>query len=340
MGESSDADQIMAMALLESAHLWIRGQLDCNPPELQEGVYITTYLSSFVSLDSYKRISRHEIVPVLEILVEEKPDISVHFQQVTRDRQWFKWTYLLWEVVFGKVDPKTSQKLRATVICFDMNKFGPFEALGYHYKFSGTYALLNDSPEDRVWIKARNHNIRNTNYNPDRYFDRLMPNHAFAVSVIAMVARRFSSDLQNRSMVCPAEMMAVSMSEIDRYSPGDHLDAQKYLLIWARQLEDIQDRRSIKRNSELDKWEHYVGFGIDSGLSHLVDQVELVRNRKIVNGKLVKMTNEEMWTGFKLEGGPWIPTWQKYILACYKEQIYPTWKYDTTHELSVRNLRI
>ena len=335
MFELSYQEEIMAMALMESAHLWIRGELDCESPALTEGIFVTTYLSSFVKLDSYKHIDRDELEPVLRILVDDKPDISTHFQKVARDRKWFKWAYCLWNIVFGNELPQLSEKLRPYLLSFDMDKYGPFEALGFHYKNSGNYSMIKESTEEREWINALNHQVINTNHHPERYVDSGMPTVGFIVSVLKMVADRLSSQLQNNDIVCPTEIMAVSTMETDRYTKTDRRDAIRYLLIWGRKLDQLLDRRIIQRNILLDNWEECTGLKMDRGLTHLVDhKTERSRREKIVNGKPIKMTNGELWTGFKLEGGEWVETWQKYILYCYKEQIYPTWGFHTSYEIT------
>lgn len=342
MTELSRHREIMAMSLLEAAHLWIRGKLDSEPPDLQEGIYITAYLGQFVSMASYKNISKSEIDRVLQVLIVEKPDISVHFQKVANGRKWFKFAYILWDIAFGKDLPHLSRRLEAIVLNFDISKYGPFEALGFHFKFSGNYSMLGDSPEENEWIAALNHYVMNTTYSPERFTHRGMPTNGFITSVINMVARRLASQLQDKQIVCPAEIMAVPTTETDKYTHvrGDHRDAIRYLLMWGRKLECIVNQRFLHTNWLLDKWERYTGLKIDGGLTYSMNDIERVRGNKIVDGKLIKATDSEMWTGFKLEGGDWVETWQQYILHCYKEQIYPTYGFDPAYELRLSDMRV
>lgn len=320
--------EVIAMALLESAHLWIRGALDNEAPELMEGIHVTRYLSSFVTGDSYKYIDRSKVQTVLESLLD-KPDISTHFQQVAMERRLFKWAYYLWDMVFGTEMASVSRKLNAYLTSVGMVKYGPFEALGFHYKHSGNYSLIEDGPEHKEWIYALEHNLNNT-YMPEKYLNSNMPKLGFIISVISMVANRLATLLNSKEIVCPCEIMAVSLLETDRYSEVDRRDCIRYLLIWARSLDLLLDRRAIVGDRLLDSWEKSTGMKIDRGLNHLVDNhTERPRKEKIVNGIPIRMTIEEMMTGFKLEGGDWVKTWQSYILCRRKEGIYPTWGRET-----------
>lgn len=320
--------ELIAMGLLESVHMWIRGALDYKAPELIEGIHVSRYLSSFLTDDSYKYIYRGEVEHVLKILVDDKPDISEHFQRVAMERRWFKWAYLLWDIAFGNEMPRMSKKLSAYLISFQMNKYGPFEALGFHYKHSENNLLIENSPNSphhKEWSYALEHNLKNT-YQPEKYLYSNMPKFGFVISVISMVAKRMATELQNKEIVCPSEIMAVSALETDRYSEVDRRDCIRYLLIWARSLDLLLDRRAIVGNLQLEKWEECTGLKIDRGVNCLVDnQTERPRGEKIVNATPIKMTTEEMLTGFKLEGGEWVKTWQSYILCRRKERIYPVW---------------
>ena len=332
--------QAMGAALLTAAHCWIRGELDRPKPDVEEGVRVINYLTETAMLttdhcwvpgalqDLYPH--SEQIQNFVKILIEEKPDISVHFQQVAAHRRWVQHAYTLWRecIPDGDEDVKMlAHDLYRRVKIHDLSKYGPYEALGYHYKFGKDSPMEPLSEEDKEWARALSHHYCHNDHHPE-YFTpnprgdnttRCMSLRGLVESVLDMVACRLARTLKQQNRLCPAQILAIPGNYLERYfsgsDGGDYNRIVTMLVEWADRLDELLASRLVYPMPVLDAWERATGFKLDEGKWAKIGAVEMATGFKILDsGDYVNINCWEEKTAYRNEAGDWVKDWQNYLL--------------------------
>ena len=329
--------QAMGAALLTAAHCWIRGELDRPKPDVEEGVRVINYLTETAMLttdhcwvpgalqDLYPH--SEQIQNFVKILIEEKPDISAHFQQVSDHRKWLQHAYVLWHECLPDGDEDVSALAHAMchrVNIHDLSKYGPYEALGYHYKFSKGTPLEPLSEQDKEWHRALSHHYHHNDHHPESILNThnnstSMTLRGLTESVLDMVACRLARTLKQQYRLCPAQILAIPGKYLERYFCGSDGGVYKrvvtMLVQWADRLDDLLASRLAYPVPFLDAWEKATGFKLDEGKWAKIGAVEMATGFKILDsGDYVNMNVWEQKTAYRNEAGGWVKDWQKYLL--------------------------
>ena len=177
--------EALGAALLTAAHHWVRGELDQPEPDLEEGMKVIAYLSEYQEVEISEQVQNF-----IKLLTKEKPDISVHFHQVADHRKWLQHSYDLWYGCLSYDCEDTNAMvdgLGHRVKIHDISKYGPYEALGYFYKFGK--CVKPQSVEDDEWQKALAHHYSHNDHHPEYFKTGKSPSLcSLTESVLDMVA--------------------------------------------------------------------------------------------------------------------------------------------------------
>ena len=268
-----------------------------------------------------------QIQKFVKVLTEEKPDISAHFQQVADHRRWLQHTYVLWRECLPEGDEDANalaDTLCQRVKIHDLSKYGPYEALGYHYKFSKGTPLEPFSAEDKEWHRALSHHYHHNDHHPESMpsmdnTNRAMSLRGLTESVLDMVACRLARTLKQEDRLCPAQILAIPSKYLERYfcgsDGGDYRRVVMMLVQWATQFDKLLASRLAYPVPGLDGWERATGFKLDEGRWAKIGAVEMATGFKILDsGDYVNMNVWEQKTGYRNEAGDWVKDWQSYLL--------------------------
>lgn len=331
--------ELTRIALLRAAHLWLRGELDFPKPDFEEGLRVVNYLTETVmstgphswSPGKFLNVSNNseQMLKLLNIMTVEKPDISKHFHQVANHRKWLGYVYDLWRICLPGIPNRDrdypecdlSQRIKE----HDLSKYGPWEALGYHYKFGKGIPMDEDSEEGDEWRRTLSHHYRNNDHHP-QYFEmnrshasesRIMSVGGRLESVMDMIACRLERTLNDQKHLCPAQIMSIPCENLYRYTCGMDMDGGDFRLVlkmmfqWAKSLENLLVTRLTDPLPALDTWERTTGFQLNDGKWAKIGPTELKTGYKILeNGDHVMLEDWEKKSGYRNEAGDWVRSWQ------------------------------
>lgn len=317
----------IGIALLKAAQLWIEDELDQPKPDKEEASMVLNYLKKEVKTTpdyvwyTGQMVSSQskEIWKFFRRMVDQKPDISKHFNSVSEHRKWVKYAYDLFLICLPDMKTYNFDSLRERINHHDMSKYGPNEALGYHFKFSSPLSKMTFS-ENNEWLLSLDSHYQKNSHHPEFHSETMMGHGDLVESVIDMIACRLERNLKTYATVCPVEIFAVKQEFLTRYKLNDGEEHMfefvvKMLVRWARSLEKIVNYRMIDYTPKLDQWEQQTGLVLNDGNWIKLDPVEVSTGFKIkMDGNYAQTDAFERDTGYNLDAGDWVKDWQLYVI--------------------------